>query len=101
FGSIRQLYTVAAGEVSYRVVKVEPLHFHHEGENIALLAAAETLVKRLVLVDVERRRFLGMERAEPLVLLACALEHHVLGDHLKQSGPALDLTNNFGSNALH
>ena len=53
------------GQQAHGVDEVEVLHGAHEGDGVAGLLAAEAVVEALLGVDAERRRLLGVERAEP------------------------------------
>ena len=54
-----------------------------ERVDIAALAAAEAVEMPVVGPDVERRRFLVVERAQPLERIsACASQLHVVADHV-------------------
>jgi hypothetical protein len=52
-----------------------------ELDDVAAGAAAETLEETLVLVDVERRSLLLVERTESLERGTCLLERHHVPDH--------------------
>ena len=56
----------ATGEVGDRLRELELLGLADEGDRVPLRPAAEAVVEALVRVDVERRRLLAVERAEPL-----------------------------------
>src|SRR5205085_4725550 len=53
-----------AGELLDRFGEGHALGLHHEAGGVAMLAAAEAVIKALLVVDRERRRLLVVERAE-------------------------------------
>ena len=64
-----------------RIAEFEALGLHDEGDGIAMRAAAEAMVMRLVVViDVEGRALLVVEGAKAGRLLAAAREAHLLAD---------------------
>ena len=72
-------------EQLHRVGEADLLVQLEELEHVATDAAAEAVEEALVAVDVERRRLLGVERAEALVGRARLLQRHVVLDHATMS----------------
>ena len=66
---------------AHRVQEVALVHLHHELENVAADAAAEAVIDLLHRMHRERRRFLGVERAEAGEILAALFQAHVFADH--------------------
>src|SRR3546814_10084618 len=57
-----------------RIDEGQPALIGHPADRIAVRAAAEAMIKRLVVVDVERRRLFVVERAAALEFAARLLE---------------------------
>ena len=57
-----QLDTGFAREALNGFRERKPLRLHEESENISVLAACETVIEALLIVDEKRRRLLGLER---------------------------------------
>jgi len=51
-----------------RLGKTDAFGLHQEGDDVAVLARGEVVVKTLLVVDRERRRLLLLERRQPLPL---------------------------------
>src|SRR5690606_31335908 len=69
----------------------EPFGLHQEGEDVAVLARGEAMVKALDVVDEERRRLLALERREARKFAALLLQRDLATDHLtdRQARPDL------------
>ena len=79
------------GQQAHRVDEVEVLHGAHEGDGVARRLAAEAVVEALLGVDAERRRLLGVERAEPAPATAHLAQRGVLADQRDDVGGRPDL----------
>src|SRR6185436_16869829 len=75
---VAQRDTGARGEALDGLYEVEMLELADERDRVAAFLTAETIKDALLGADRERRRFLGMERAEAGDAAADALEHDVL-----------------------
>src|SRR5262249_52103822 len=62
------------------------LGLHDEREDVATFAATEAVIEAVLLADVERRRLLGVERAEPDRAGAATPQRHDVGYDLDQVG---------------
>ena len=69
----------AGGKALDGVGEVEVLDLLHEADGVASGPAAEAVIQSLLAVDRERRRLLGVERAQPHPPPAHPLEGDVLG----------------------
>jgi hypothetical protein len=76
----RELDAGALGEHLQRLALIEVVELLDEREDVAFLVAAKAVVVPSFGVDLERRRLLGVERAEALVDLPRSLERHTLAD---------------------
>src|SRR6266404_5730737 len=81
----------ALGERAHRLREGDAVLAHQEAEGVAARAAAEAVVDVALRVDRERRGLLGVEGAEPLPVLARALELHHLADDLEDVDAGADL----------
>ena len=79
------------GHGAHRVQEIALIHLHHEFENVAADAAAEAVVDLLHGMHGERRRFLGMKRAQADEILAAFFQAHVFADHADDVRLLLDL----------
>src|SRR5262249_4764793 len=77
----------------------ERLRLHHEAEDVAVLAAAETVVEAALLAHRERRRLLGVERTEADDRAAALAERHDVPDDLGEAGALADVLDGLGWNA--
>src|SRR5262249_45240129 len=83
-GVLRHFEPGLAGETIDGIAEIEPVGLHDEGDRIAMGATAEAMVMRLVIViDVEARALLVVERAKPRRLLAPAVETHLLAHQVE------------------
>ena len=57
------------------------LHFHHKFKNITAHSAAEAMINLLHGMNRERRRLLGMKRAQAAEILPSLLQAHVFADN--------------------
>ena len=67
----------------HRLDESEALGLHDEVENVAVLAAGETVIEPLLVVDREGRRLFLLEGREPLELLAGAFQLHAAADDFR------------------
>jgi len=67
-----------------------------EADSVAVRAAAEAVVKALVVVDREARRFLVVERAASLPLSSGSHQLHRRGDDRRQHGSSAKLVQEGG-----
>ena len=74
--SLRQRDAGLAGQPLDRLREGQPLRLHQEGEDVAVLAGREAVVELLLVVHVEGRRLLGIERRQPLPLPPGLLQPH-------------------------
>ena len=81
-GFLRDRDTRARGQFLDRIDEGEILVFADEGDGVAALAAAEAMVELPLGIDVERGRFLVVERAQRLERRAGALDLDVGADHV-------------------
>ena len=88
------------GPVRQGFTEIDVLDLHVEGEDVAALAAAEAVEVLRVGEDDERGRLLLMERAEPLVAAAGALELHVGADQLDDVGAFADFGDGVASHGV-
>ncbi len=79
----------------------EPIVTHEEPEGVAAGAAAEAVEDAALGIDGEGRRLLGMERAEPLPVLAGALQVHELADELHHVQARADLIEELRAESGH
>ncbi len=73
--------------------EIEMLDLADERDRVAVRLATEAVVPRELWVDVERRGLLGVERAEPEVAIADALEREVLAREGDEVGRVADPRN--------
>ena len=83
---VAELDAGPAGQALDRLGEVEVLDLPHEGDDVALRLAAEAVVEALLGVDRERRRLLGVERAQPDPPPAHPLQGDVLAGDLDEVG---------------
>ena len=87
----RQRQAGHAGEPLDGFGKRQAVGLHHEADDVAVLAGGEVVVKTLLVVDVEGRRLLLLERRQPLPLPPRLLQldalAHDFGD--RKPGPKL------------
>ena len=62
-----------------------------ELDHVAADAAAEAVEEALLAVDVERRRLLAVERAQPFHVAPASLERHDVADHLHDVGVQMQI----------
>ena len=62
----------------------------YEGDRVAAGTAAEALEKPAVRMDVQRRRLLGMKRAEPDEVVSALAQSDVLSDQARDVGASAD-----------
>src|SRR5207249_7481211 len=86
-----QLHAGPRSEALQGLGKADPVALHHEIEDVASLAAPEALPRLAAGGDHERGRLLRVERAQPLVGLACLLEGNLFADQLDDVELRLDL----------
>ncbi len=79
---LRNLQPVVLGQVAYGLDKAHAGVFHQEVDGVAMLAAAEAVVELLGGADRERRRLLGVERAQSHEIGPPLLELYVAADDL-------------------
>ena len=70
----------ALRELSHRVGEADLLLQLDELEHVAANAAAETVKKAAIAIDVERRRLLTVKRTQAFVAVARLPQRHVVGD---------------------
>src|SRR5688500_14015915 len=70
----------AFGELSHGVGEADLFLQLHELEDVPTNAAAETVKKAAIAVDVERRRFLTVKRTETFVAVAGFSQRDIVGD---------------------
>ncbi len=85
-----------AREFFDRLGKRQSLDLDQKGEDVAALARGEVVVELFLIVDVERRRLLGVERRQPAPFPALLLELDALADDLARGQPRLDLVQKLG-----
>ena len=90
-GSVGKINSGAFRELAKRFGKVDFLHLHLEGEDVAAFAAAEAMEILGIRKDDERRCFFLMERAEPFVGSAGFLERRVGADEFDNIGSLANL----------
>ena len=81
------------GQTPHRADKIEMLVFHDEAKNRAPRAAAKTMIRLPLRVNMERGALLAVERTQRDPACARALERKVRADHLDDVvgfGDALD-----------
>ena len=76
-----------------RFGEIDMLIFHDEGKNIPAFAAPETVPALPLGRHNKRRRFLVMERAQPLEITAGFFEHHPFADNIDNIYPGFDFIN--------
>src|SRR6185295_9173802 len=74
---------------------------HHEADGVPALAAAETLESLSLRSDDERRSFLFVKGAKPLVACAGAFERDISGDDFLYVHRSLDFQDCFVSDQRH
>src|SRR6185437_12393126 len=62
-------------------LEADLLHFLHEGDDVAVLAAGPTAVALAARIDVERRARIAVERAKGFECWAGRFERNVTADH--------------------
>src|SRR5262249_51224007 len=85
----------------HRVRERERLGLHHECEDVAVLAAAETVKEAALLADRERRRLLGVERAETDRAPTPPAERHDVRHHLDEARALPDGSDDLVPEAAH
>ena len=76
-----QLHAVLVGEALDRLHEADPVDLHQEREDVAAFLAAEAVEELAGRGDMERRRLLVVEGAEPLLGAAAGVaQRHVGGD---------------------
>jgi hypothetical protein len=98
-GVVADLDPRPGGEALDSVGEVEVLDLPHEGDDVAPLPAAEAVVQPLLGVDGERRRLLGVERAQALPLAPHRLQGDVLPGHGHEVGGGPDPLDVLGEDA--
>jgi hypothetical protein len=88
---LRQRQAEAAGELLDGVAEADLVVQLEELEDVSPDAAAEAVEVALLAVDVERRRLLAVERAQPLVGGAGLLERDVVLDDDDDVGVVLQV----------
>src|SRR5439155_13860615 len=81
--------------------EAEPVVAHEEPEGIAAGVTAEAMEDAALGIDGEGRGLLGMEGAEPLPVLAGALEVHELADQLHDVQARADFVEELGAVSCH
>ena len=76
--------------------KGQPLGLHEEGEDVPVLSGGEAMVELLLVVHVEARRLLRVERRQPLPLPPRLLQPHALADDRRGRQPGADLFEDLG-----
>src|SRR3546814_7436772 len=74
-----------ARQLAHRVDEARPVDRHHEADRVAVRAAPETVIEALALVHRERRRPLGMERAEAYPLPPVTPQLHIPADRKRDA----------------
>src|SRR5207253_5131404 len=74
-----------------RLGELEILRLHDKAEDVAVCAAAKAMVVTLIRKDDERRRLLGMERAQPFVRPSGLLQRDPLANDVDDVETGLDL----------
>ena len=86
-------------QLLHRIDEGQAALIGHPADRIAVRAAAEAMVEALVVVDVEGRRLLVMERAAGTKLPSRLLELHRLGDEAGEQGAGAELVQKGGGKA--
>ena len=91
--ALRHRDAIAFGHQLERFEEADALDFHDELEQVATLAAAEAPVELMARMHGERRRFFGVERAQPGVTGRSAglLQAHVFTDDFDDVDGRFDL----------
>ena len=88
---LRHLQAGQACEPLDRLGEAQPVGLHHEGDDVAMLAAAEAMIEGLVVVHRKRRRLFIVERAQAGELPALADKAHLLAHDLRHRKPRAQL----------
>tara|TARA_B110000495_G_C22926958_1_gene541772 strand:- start:138 stop:491 length:354 start_codon:yes stop_codon:yes gene_type:complete len=88
---VAQVYIEAGSEKLDGFLKFQVLYFLYEAYCVSRLAAAEALEKTLVRMNVERRCFFLIERAQSLPVCPGSLETHIRGYHIVKIYSGLEL----------
>ena len=86
-----QRHAESLREQLHRIGESDLLVQLEELEHVAADAAAEAMKEPLVTRDVERRRFLAVERTETLIRCTRLLQRHVVLDHDDDVGLLLEV----------
>jgi len=90
-GSALELHSGPIGKQFERLPEIDAFDLLDELEEVTALMAAVAVPDLTLRADRERRRLLGMERAQPRELTSGPMEVDVPADHLDQVKARLDL----------
>ena len=79
--------------------KRDALGLHQERDDVAMLAGRKIVVKSLLVVDGERRRFFLLERRQPLPLPPRLLQLHAPADDFRNRKPGAQFIEELGRKA--
>jgi hypothetical protein len=97
--ALRELDARLLRQSTQRLLEVEAVAPHDEGEDVSVLAAAEAMPRLAFRRDGEGRRLLRVEGAEALQQGAGTLELDRLPDHLRNGKLRLDVGDDAGRGA--
>ncbi|MEY9305624.1 hypothetical protein ABH977_000836 [Bradyrhizobium ottawaense] len=95
----RQRQARHAGEPLDGFREGQAVGLHHEADDVAVLARGEVVVKTLLVVDVEGRRLLLLERRQPLPLPPRLLQLDALAHDFGDRKPGTKLVEELGCEA--
>ena len=87
--ALRHLKAHSSSQVLHGFHEAHAGDFHEEIDDIAALAAAETVIELPLAIDIERRRLLVVEGAAPHGCGTAPFQVHILPDDLGDVDPAL------------
>ena len=87
-GLFRDYDSAFGGQQMYGIREVNAFPFHYEAEYIAAFAAAETVVMLALFIDVERRGFLLVKRAQGLPgAMSGFFDRNIASDYIGDVAP--------------
>src|SRR5882757_8799515 len=81
------------------LAEADALGLHQEGDDVAVLAGREVVVKTLLVVDRERRRLLLLKRRQAFPLPPRLLQLHAPADDFRNRKPGAQLVEELGRKA--
>ena len=90
-GDLRQGQPDLAGKLFHGLGKGQALRFHQEAELVAVLARRETVIESLLVIDIEGRCLLRVERRQATPFAPLLLQLDAPADHLRHRKALPDL----------